>query len=90
MMLDLIVLALLQAASAPASTAPQASPPESAAAAETDPRTVRRCRPERPTGTRFASRTRCTSPEEDERIAREYSREFRDMQHQSGRFGRDR
>ena len=87
-MLDLLLVALLQASMA--TTEPAAAPAATTepAAAQTETQEPVRCRMVRVEGSNLRQR-RCTTPSEDEALHSATSRELREMQSQSGRGARE-
>lgn len=88
-MIDLIFISLLQAAAGgPAEVTTGAQPPAAQTEeVEQDWRDRPQCRNIARTGSRIPSERRCTTPRQDEELARESSRALRDIQSQSGRSG---
>lgn len=92
-MLEILFVALFQAAAGPATEPVEAAPAAHAAPADAAPAAApaeepRRCRMERREGSNLRVRV-CTTASEDQAMHDATSGVMRDVQSQSGRFGQD-
>ena len=88
-MIELLFISLFQAAAGAPAEPPADAPAPAAQTEEAEPdwRDRPRCRNIAHTGSRIASERRCTTPRQDEEMARESARSLRETQSQSGRSG---